>query len=259
MAWGGKTEKWLPKWESQITARRALKRRFVAMAQACAVAGPKGLTGNRVLNGEESGNVTVLARDFYLGSSATDLSTLRWAKGCSSAPPGAKQPGYLHLSDFLKIPTLSVAGAGCMAAFVYDLRLWALQVMARNPQSFTAQDRPDFEAAANAAIAAATVPIERYRLNPDQYGDPGDPDQAIYYYQMQLAKILAERAGRLKEEGLAAWMGSAGAIRTTWTQSVAKVPSEFRSNPNILALTGNLGKAVKLSVKTYGDVLTIAL
>ena len=259
MAWGGKTEKWLPKWKSQITARRVLKRRFVVMAQACAVAGPKGLTGNRVLNGEESGNVTVLARDFYLGLSAADLSTLHWAKGCSNTPPGAKQPGFLHLSDFLKIPTLSVAGAGCMAAFVYDLRLWALQMMVRNPRTFIAQDRVDFENAVNAAIAAATVPIETYRQNPDQYGEPGDPDQAFYYYQMQLAKILSDRASRLGEEGLAAWMASTGPIRAAWTQSVATVPAEFRNNPNIVALTANLEKAVKLSVKNYGDVLVLEL
>jgi len=51
----------------EIDQRRTLKRRFVNVTMEIAAAGPEALLGNRTLNESQTGVVTVLGREFYLG------------------------------------------------------------------------------------------------------------------------------------------------------------------------------------------------
>ena len=114
---------------SEIDERRAVKRRFVELCVACAKIAPLAMTGNGVLSGSQTGNVTVAAGEFFTSLSEPEKVALRSAKGCDKPPDEAKQKEYLTLADFLKIPTLSVDGAGCMAAFVHDLIAWGHQAI----------------------------------------------------------------------------------------------------------------------------------
>lgn len=240
--------------QEEIVARRALKRRFVTMAQQCAVAGARAVSGNRKLNDSETGNVTVIARDFYVSLAPADMTVLRAAKGCNSRPPKSTYREYLALTDFLKIPTLSVQQAGCMGTFTHDLVQWAHQVMAKNPRSFSVQDKAQFNAAVAQAQRDVVVPIDTYRLNPAQYGEPGDAEEALYWCLMELAKIMADyddAAHRLTHKA---------AIRSAWKKAVdATVSKELRDNPNIETLRGDAfhARAETRAIKEYGAYLMI--
>lgn len=243
---------------ADIAERRAIKQRFVAMALNCAVAAPRAVTGNGVLTGTESGNVTVAAGTFYNGLDEDQIIALRTAKGCNRPPAGVEQPGYLTLADFLKIPTLDVAGAGCMAAFVHDLVLWGKQVIALNPHSFSAADRDNFNTRILAAIQANLIDINVYKLNPKQYNEPSTPEEAMYWYLMDLAMILAEE----KEEGLANWNKNKRPILAALNARVSKtVAAEFRNNPNIVALASEarFEQTARRAVTEYGAPLLLTL
>lgn len=239
-----------------IAARRDLKRRFIQMVLECARLGPQGLSGNRTLNASQTGNVTIAAGSFYNGLSDVEKTTLRTAKGCNKPPKDVKQKGYLTLADFIKIPTLNVQGAGCMAAFVSDLRLWGKQVIEKNPNTFAPQYKMTFDEGIAEAIKEGTVPIQEYKKNPMQYGEPTDNDQAFYWILLKFAMAVTNQPDRDTDDiKVVKSPDVKKLVKAELDNLLRETPKEFLDSPNNRLLLNNYDKLVDLSHTNYGAFL----
>lgn len=213
--------------KEEIAGRRDIKRRVVEMLVTCGEIAPLAVSASMKLNGEQTGNVTVLAGGFWNNLTAGDRSILRSAKGCP-VPRSRKSTGYSTLADFLEVPTFPVAKAGCMAEWTELGVLWAKQLVQVNPHSFPDRWTP-FQQRIDRAVQRSTVDNQKYIRNPYGLGLPKNADQAFAYMVFQ--------AGYLGEYE---YPDKPAIAETQWKVLLKSIPREFVT-PNIEALVNNKG------------------